>query len=120
MTGLSVRMHILARKRGAGTHEGIITLERPARSFGKVAARKAMHVSLLTVSLSAGSIRPVIALSRVRMDLLVAAGFVFLLTLRNSSDSFLSRVLREMDPGLDSGRGNMILGPRLYILLTPT
>ena len=84
MTGPSARMHILERKRGAGTQEGIITLERPARSFGKVVAKKEIPVSSLTVSLSAGSIRPVTALSRVRTGLLVAAGFAFLLTLRNS------------------------------------
>lgn len=116
MTGLNVRTRILERKLGEGTHKGIITLERPALNFGKAVARKEILVSLLTVSLSAGSILPVTGLSRVRMDLLVAAGFAFLLTLPNSLGSFLSIVLKETDPG----RGNLILGPWLCILSTLT
>lgn len=116
MTGLNVRTRILERKLGEGTHKGIITLERPALNFGKAVARKEILVSLLTVSLSAGSILRVTGLSRARMDLLVAAGFAFSLTLPNSLGSFLSIVLKETDPG----RGNLILGPWLYIHSTLT
>ena len=116
MTGLSVRTRILERKLGEGTHKGIITLELPAPNFGKAVARKEIHVSLLMVSLSAGSILTVTGLSRVRMDLLVAAGFAFLLTLLNSLGSFLGIVLKETGPG----RGNLILGPLLDILSTLT